>query len=367
MKLCQIYNSAAHYREEIFRLMDQTFDCNYIFGLSLGDIKQMDTSVLQGRVTKVKNRYIGSFYWQPHVIRHLLRKYDTYLILGDTRCLSTWIFCIFARLFRPRKRVFFWSHGWYGKETPVEKFLKKVFFRLPNGGTFLYGHYARKLMIAEGFNPQKLYVIHNSLAYHKQLELRNTIPDEPVYQKYFGNDNPNLIFVGRLTKVKKLDMIVRAIALSKDKGKEYNMTFVGDGAEKDNLIALAEELGVVGQIWFYGACYDERSLSRLIYNADLCVSPGNVGLTAIHAMTFGTPVISHNDFPHQMPEFESILDGETGTFFHANDVEDLAKSIERWFKGKEKHRNDVRQACYHEIDTQWTPQFQIEVLQKHLS
>ena len=31
-------------------------------------------------------------------------------------------------------------------------------------GTFLYGNYARELMIKEDFNKDKLFVIHNSLA-----------------------------------------------------------------------------------------------------------------------------------------------------------------------------------------------------------
>lgn len=67
-------------------------------------------------------------------------------------------------------------------------------------------------------------------------------------------------------------------------------------------------------VWFYGSCYDEQTNAELIYNADMCVAPGNVGLTAIHAMTFGCPVITHSDFKWQMPEFEAIHPGKTGDF-----------------------------------------------------
>ena len=127
MKLCQIYNSAAHYRESIFLLMDNAFNCDYVFGKSLGDIKQMDTSKLRGRVTKVNNKKLGyGIYWQPKVQSLLSKNYDTFLILGDTRCISTWLFCILARLFHRKKRIFFWSHGWYGKETKAQKLLKKI-------------------------------------------------------------------------------------------------------------------------------------------------------------------------------------------------------------------------------------------------
>lgn len=367
MKICLIYNSAAHYRESIFQLIDRIFDCDYVFGESLDDIKQMDTSKFRGKVTKLQNRYIkNSFYWQPDVQRFLCNKYDAYIVLGDTHCLSTWLFSIRAKLTGRSKRIYFWTHGWYGKESHMERWLKKRFFNMAGGGIFLYGNYARELMIKEGFDAEKLYVIHNSLAYEKQIEIRKRLRIEGIYQQHFGNDANNLMFVGRLTTVKKLDMVLRAIALLKEKGHDYNLTLIGDGVVKNVLEKLTEELGLQKNVWFYGACYDEQQLGQLIYNADLCVSPGNVGLTAMHVMVFGTPVITHCDFHHQMPEFEAIHEGETGTFFQRDNIASLAKSINCWFGEKADKREAVRQACYHEIDTQWTPQFQIDVLKKNL-
>lgn len=366
MRILQIYNSAAHYRESIFLLMDRTFDCDFVFGESLGDIKQMDTSKLRGNVIRVKNHFFhNGFYWQSNVQKLLEKDYDAFVLLGDTHCLSTWLFCIRANLVRKRKKIFFWTHGWYGKENTMERWLKKVFFRLA-GGVFLYGNYARNLMIHEGFDADKLYVIHNSLAYDRQLVIRHQMHPDSLYYKHFGNSNYNLIFVGRLTSVKQLDMILRAMALLKEIGKDYNLTLIGDGEKRKELEFLTIKLGLLKNVWFYGACYEELQLGKLIYNADLCVSPGNVGLTAMHVLVFGTPVITHNDFHHQMPEFEAIHEGETGAFFERNNVMSLAETIAHWFKTKADQREQVRQVCFHEIDTQWTPQFQIEVLKKHL-
>lgn len=83
---------------------------------------------------------------------------------------------------------------------------------------------------------------------------------------------------------------------------------------KQQLQQQVKSYNLANNIWFYGACYDEIKNAALIYNADLCVSPGNVGLTAMHSMVFGTPVITHNDFKWQMPEFEAIEPGKTGDF-----------------------------------------------------
>lgn len=367
MKILQIYNSAAHYRDSIFRLIDATFDCDFIFGANLGDIKQMDTSTFRGHVTKVQNYFVsGHWYWQKGVQKFLRKKYDSFIILGDIHCLSTWLFCVRARLFYRSKKIFFWTHGWYGKETRMEALIKKLFYHLANGGIFLYGSYARDLMIKEGFQAEKLHVIHNSLSYDNQLALRSRLIKTSIYKERFGNDDPILFFVGRLTQVKHLDLLMQALYLLRQKGKQFNMVLVGDGSQRNILHKLSQEMNLSSRIWFYGPCYDDNHLGELIYNADLCVSPGNVGLTAIHSMVFGTPVLTHDDFSWQMPEFESIKDGKTGTFFKRNNIESLAEAIEKWFTQPEYDREVIRKNCFHEIDEYWTPQFQLQVLKEYL-
>ncbi|MBQ9888033.1 MAG: glycosyltransferase [Bacteroidales bacterium] len=367
MKILQVYNCAPHYRESIYKLIDSTFDCDWIFGDGVDDIKLMDTSVLKGIVTLVKNKLLpGRLYWQPEVQGRLRKDYDAFILLGEARYLSTWLFCIRARLFYPKKRVFFWAHGLCGNESRIQKAVKKLFLRLPNCGIFLYGNYARNHMIQEGFDPDKLFVIHNSLAYDRQLEIRYTLRPDAVYREHFGNDNPNLLFVGRLTRVKHLDLILWAMGLLRQEGRHYNLTLIGGGEQQSELQALAKELGLDGNVWFYGPCYDEVQLGHMIYNADLCVSPGNVGLTAMHSMVFGTPVLTHNDFAWQMPEFEAIREGETGGFFERDNVDSLKDALTAWFKSEDYDRERIRFNCYAEIDQNWTPQFQIGVLKSHL-
>lgn len=366
MKLCLIYNFAQHYRASIFKRIDQEFDCDFVFGDSYLDVKKMDYTLLQGKVTEVHTKHFGPWYYQENIQSLLRKPYDNYILLGETHSLSTWLFCIRARLYYPKKKIYFWSHGWYGKETRMEKVIKKVLFKLPNGGVFLYGNYARELMIKEGFKPEKLYTIHNSLAYDEQVAVRQQLVKKPLYQEHFGNNNPNLFFVGRLTRIKKLDMVLQAMVQLREKEQFYNMTFIGGGEEKEGLEVLTRKLGLQDNVWFFGPCYDEIVLGEMIYNADLCVSPGNIGLTAMHTLVFGTPALTHDNFSHQMPEFEAIREGETGSFFNNGSVDSLAESIDRWFAENGDQRKEVRQACMKEIDDNWTPQFQIEIFKKVL-
>lgn len=367
MKLVQTDNIAAHYRASIYLLMAKELGCDFCFGDSIGeDIKKMDYVSVPTKIIEVHNMRLGhGITWQKGVTKLLQMNYDRIIYVGETRCLSTWWSLICGRFHRNMK-TYVWTHGWYGKETVWEKLVKKIFLRLPTGGVFLYGNYARNLMIKEGFDKNKLYVIHNSLDYEKQKATRSDLRVRPIYKNHFGNDNPNLFFVGRLTEVKKLDMVLNAMALLRDKGQGYNMTFIGDGVVKDELEKLTKKLGLDNHVWFYGACYDEKVLGEMIYNADLCVAPGNIGLTSMHTLVFGTPALTHNDFPHQMPEFEAIREGDTGTFFTRGSVESLAEKISKWFAEKSDKREDVRKACMAEIDNYWTPQYQIDILRKGL-
>ena len=117
-------------------------------------------------------------------------------------------------------------------------------------------------------------------------------------------------------------------------------------------------------VWFYGPSYDEKELSQLLYDADLCVSPGNIGLTAMHALSFGCPCISHTNFKMQKPEFEAINEGVTGAFFEYNNVEDLANVITHWLETHKNDREKVRKACFREIDENWNPHLQLEIIRR---
>lgn len=362
-KFCLIYNYAQHYRSNIFKLMDKELQCDFVFGDTMSDVKKMDYSELYHFKREVKNKIFlrKPLYYQKGVLSLLKENYTDFLILGDLHCISTWLMLFIAPFLR--KKIYLWSHAWYGRESLVKTILKKIYFNLSEG-IFLYGNYAKELMLKEGFKNSKLFVIYNSLAYDEQLPLRLKLKLTLIYKKHFNNDNPNLIFIGRLTNVKRLDLLINAVAILESKSLSVNLTLIGDGEMKDNHVRQVQQLGLKN-VWFYGPCYNEFELSKLIYNADLCVSPGNVGLTAIHSMTYGTPVLTHNNFQYQMPEFEAIVDRKTGTFFDYNNIISLADSIKRWFSITHK-RELIRQYCYEVVDSKYNPHYQLAIFKRVL-
>lgn len=47
--------------------------------------------------------------------------------------------------------------------------------------------------------------------------------------------------------------------------------------------------------------------------------------------------------------------------------ESLEEKISEWFRINGDNREEVRQACYKEIDEQWNPKFQIKVIMEMLN
>lgn len=361
-KLCAIFSVASHYREVIYRKIDANYDCDWFFSNEKTDVKLLDLSLLKSVSIKSYKKLFGSLYLIKGIQTLLCeKKYDAYLVINSPLCPSVWLFLLRAKLFYPRKKIFLWGHGWYGRENFLKKIIKRLMLNASTG-VFVYGEYAKCVAESYGCNGSKIFPIHNSLDYDKQLSIRNKLSIGDIYKSHFNNINPTIIFIGRLAKSKKLEQLIEVLAILRNRGHRYNLVLIGDGEARNNLEDTASKLNIREFVWFYGACYDEFENANLIYNADLCVSPGNVGLTAVHSMMFGTPVITHNNFPYQGPEFETIRSGETGDFFHQNDIDDLCVKILHWFEHHGNDRDSVRRECFRVIDYDWNPNFQIELI-----
>jgi glycosyltransferase involved in cell wall biosynthesis len=348
---------------------DDTLDMNYYFGSSQnGSIKEIDFDeefwqTREQQLNRVKNRRLfGRVVWQSGVIGRIFRgNINRALFLGDVNIISTWIAATILNI--RGARVYFWGHGFTGKESLMVRWIRILFYRLADAH-FLYGNRARDLMVKYGFSEKKLYVVYNSLDYNSHLELRDRVDMKEEIQKLFEREGkPLLVFIGRLTAVKRIDLLIKAVAILNRDSQDFNLLIIGDGHLRKDLENLASRL-LRPQIYcFYGACYDEKIIGKLLSAADLCVSPGNVGLTAIHCMSFGTPVCTHSNLDYQMPEFEAIEPGKTGFFFEQNNSDDMAEKIKTWFE-KPISRDNVRQECYSVIDQKYNPYVQLETFKR---
>ena len=365
-KNCLIYNFAHHYRLGVFKELDETNDFHFYFGDKLGDIKKLDYEQLSGFVEEFQNiRVFKEIYFQYNSLKTIFKDYKNYVILGEYFCISTWIILLALKISR-HKKVYLWTHGYYGNESRVKYFVKDLFFSLANG-VFLYGNHAREIMEKRGFKGDALRVIYNSLDYKRCLELRGQLVIKKVFNRYFDNSYPTVLFIGRLTKVKKLDMLVRAVSHLRRKSVKVNLFIFGEGEMESDLKDLSAELDVHSNVFFYGPCYDEEVIAQHLFNCEMVVSPGNVGLTAIHSLSYGAPVITHGNMKNQMPECEAIIPGVSGDLFNEGDEKDLVRVIRCWLEFSKENRQTIRNSCFEQIDEKFNPIHQREKILKTLA
>lgn len=374
-KVALVQHILSHYREPIFRLLCQQQDgveytlfsdpVNTRSSVKTIDPQKAAIPVEQGglRWRFLKNISFYEWLWQSGVVRlSLSKEFDTIIYEGSSYFISTWVGAALARL--TGKRVLMWSHGFLKKEKGFKGWLKKIFYRLADG-MLLYHNKAKDILIKKGFNSENLHVVYNSLDYDTQIKIRATISDDDkaaCRKKLFKKtDLPILLFIGRLTRKKKLLMILKAAKLLKDKGRECNILFVGDGPISDKLRKMARQMNLDTNLCLFGPCYDEKENALLISTADICVAPGEVGLTCMHSLVYGTPVITHDDPDFQMPEYEAITPGYNGAFFKKDSVEDMAVVIERWLM-ENPVRETTTKRCYEIIDRYYNPHYQIKII-----
>ncbi|MDX9787091.1 MAG: glycosyltransferase family 4 protein [Desulfobacterales bacterium] len=370
-------NIAPNYRKPLWLKLLQTdsFNCSFAYGenLSIGipqiRMKEFENSSKSNQIQRLKNIWLKNIilFWQLGALAIILKSdYSVVVFLGECYCLSTWLSAIICRL--KGARVVFWGHGIYGNESRLKLFLRKNFYRLAHQH-LVYGRRAKRLMIALGFKAEDLFVVFNSLDYDRHKAMREqyrTLTKQEVYPFFRNQCLPILLFIGRLTISKRLDILLHAANSINSKKPFLNLVVIGDGPEREKLEKLGQK-GIAGKwLHFVGACYLEEKNGRYLSVSDLCVSPGNVGLTAIHSLSFGTPVCTHSNLNNQGPEAEAIVDGYNGFYFKENDVADLIEGIKKWLLIN-PDRELVRERCFRIIDAYYNPDYQLSVFNRMVS
>ena len=370
-----ITNFFPLYRKNIWEKLLSNTKSNVIFyfdpiqneGIQVEELFFSESNSKENNFKKVKNFYFfGRVIWQSKIIKEcLLSSFNQAIFLGDMNILSTWIGLIICRL--RNKKTILWTHGFYGKENFFKRYLRVVFYSIGNK-YLLYEQRGKKLMINAGFDSSKIFVVYNSLDYELQKKYFKKNQEYNLRRELNFFKNPNLktiLFLGRLTSVKKIDLLIKSVNKLNSKRVNFNLLIIGEGPQKKLLKKISKKGLEKGWIYFYGKTYNESELSKLIFSSDLMVSPGNTGLNAVHALSYGTPVGTHNNFNNQMPEAAIIEDKMTGFFFNENDSDDLSFKIELWFSkfNINLNRAERRRA----IDEKYNSKYQIKEIQKALN
>ncbi|WP_454884448.1 glycosyltransferase family 4 protein [Sphingomonas oryzagri] len=367
LRVAIIYYMWPHYRSAVVEALDRSERIAYTFmgsGETFEGIPHMGPERFRRFRRAPFRRIRGRFFWQSEAVRAALSQdFDAIIYLADPNILSNWMAAGLSRL--RRVPVLFWGHGWRKPERGVKRLFRNAYYRLSNR-LLVYTERAKRLGTETGFPAARITTVYNSLDLHAADKVvarieAGTLTDIDPRALFAERDRPLLICTARLIAACRFDLLIDAASLLAARGKPMNVLLVGDGPVREEITALARERGV--DLHLYGACYDEEAIGQLIYGADLTVSPGKIGLTAMHSLMYGTPAITHDNLDQQMPEVEAINPGTTGLLFAQGDARSLADAIEGWFAEKRDRATD-RVTARAEVHAKWNPDVQAGIIEE---
>ena len=172
----------------------------------------------------------------------------------------------------------------------------------------------REDLIRRGLDPARIAVIRNG------VELEGLGPAAVRFPE------PTVLYLGRLKRYKRVDLVLRAVARLRQRGMRVRMIVAGKGDARGQLEETARRLRIGESVHFAGFVPEEGKrelLSRSWVHALTSPKEG-WGITSIEASACGTPTVA-SDSPGLR---ETVRDGETGILVPHGDPEALAAALE---------------------------------------
>lgn len=153
-----------------------------------------------------------------------------------------------------------------------------------------------------------------------------------------NRDKPyNLTYIGRLSHVKGVDLLIRAAARIRD---EYpvKVSIIGDGGDRSRLESITSELGMNDIVTFYGRKTDVKPYLK---NASIFVYPSTwqevFGISLVEGMAYGRPCVANR--VGGIPEI--IEDGVSGYLTRDLSEEALADTLKKVIQDIEMGKIDI--------------------------
>ncbi len=171
-------------------------------------------------------------------------------------------------------------------------------------------------LVSRGFDEGQITVIPNGV----DLEFYSPDAREPRYSE------PTLLYLGRLKRYKRIDLIIRALALLRERGIPARLVVAGRGDFEPELRGLVASLGLGDAVEMPGFVSDEakRQYFRKAWVHVLTSPKEGWGITNLEAAACGTPTVA-SDSPGLR---DSVVDGETGFLVPHGDVGALADRLQ---------------------------------------
>jgi glycosyltransferase involved in cell wall biosynthesis len=284
-------------------------------------------------------------YWQIKINRQL-RVYKEYILFPHVLP-SNWWAWLFKRENRNAKIV------WYCHEPSAfihsSTWINAIPIKLMKWGAKILNPFLKKADVT--LEKENDAVICNSEFTKKQYQkIYRSKVDAVIYPpcngyKRFEKSKENYILtVGRLSKFKNVDFLIKAFKRVSENLAETKLVVVGGGEEKQRLEQLSCDLSLESRVFFKGKVKDD-DLALLYQKAKItviCSVEEPFGLVPVESMICSTPVIAHNSGGPK----ETVLHGITGFLY--NDETELTQYIQQVFAMEESGYWQMQQNCIQE-------------------
>ena len=137
-------------------------------------------------------------------------------------------------------------------------------------------------------------------------------------------DAHRIVFVGRLTTEKQIDVTLRAIT-KLDPALDVTFDIVGNGDQRRNLEHVVRDLGLTERVRFHGYTTDEELRGFLTHASVFAIASiaELQSIATMEAMASGLPIVAADAvaLPHL------VHDGENGYLFEPGNADDLAAKL----------------------------------------
>ena len=254
--------------------------------------------------------------WQKGALAIPIARGDVLVISGAPRCLSNIALLLNAR-WRGARTVW-WSHLWSATSRHHRYLLRLLLMRLADSLLFYTDEEVETYRKGPGrHNTRPVAALNNGIDIDPILPLRRAY--DPAMR------GSRILFIGRLTPKAELDTLLHALALPELSAAMLDV--IGEGPEGTKLRRLAGELDLGDRVVWHEGTTDETRIAEIANRCAVFCYPGGVGLSLIHAMAYGLPVVVHHHRPTHMPEIAAFEAGVTGLSFAKGNAASLAGQL----------------------------------------
>lgn len=218
-----------------------------------------------------------------------------------------------ALAFLGKKPLIYSEHNWYNLNgmnfhstpfTPIFNFVQQKVYSKADKIIALCSE-MKRYFLEIGIPEEKIELIPNFV---------NSQTFKPVKKK-----KNSILFVGRLEKEKRLDLLLKSLEGKKD----YSLTIAGNGSQKNKLISLSNELKINANfLGFVG----RKKIQELFASHSIFVLPSDfevMSLAVLEAMSSGCAVIASNTFGTK----DQIDSEKNGLIFEKGNEKDLSNKL----------------------------------------